>query len=87
MDSASIIGIIISILFIIQGLINTRYNNHILFLLDRVDTLEQLHWARTNPIHIAEAEPRRETVPEPVEDPTSEREGRLAPECGTPQNI
>jgi hypothetical protein len=87
MDSASIIGIIISILFIIQGLINTRYNNHILFLLDRVDTLEQLHWARTNPIHIAEAEPQRQVEPEPVEDPTSEREGRLAPECGRTTNI
>ena len=57
--------------FLIQGFINIRYNNHIIFLLDRIDTLEQLHWARTNPIHIAEAEPRREAVPEPVEDPTS----------------
>ena len=87
MDSAIIIGIIISILFIIQGLINTRYNNHILFLLDRVDTLEQLHWARTNPIHIPEAEQQRQAEPESIEDPTSEREGRLAPECGTPANI
>ena len=87
MDSASIIGIIISILFLIQSIINIRYNNNITFLLDRVDTLEQLHWARTNPIHIAEAEPRREAQPEPVEDPTSEREARLAPECGTQANI
>ena len=87
MDSASIIGIIISILFLIQSIINIRYNNNITFLLDRVDTLEQLHWARTNPIHIPEAEPQRQAEPESIEDPTSEREARLAPECGTPANI
>ena len=86
MDSI-IIGTILGMFFLIQGFINIRYNSHILFLLDRIDTLEQLHWARTNPIHIAEAEPRREAVPEPVEDPTSEREARLAPECGMPANI
>jgi len=77
MDSAIIIGTIIGILFIIQGCLNVRYNNNIITLLDRVDTLEQLHWARTNPILGAEIEPRRHAEPEVIEDP----------ECGTPANI
>lgn len=70
MDSI-IIGTIIGILFLVQGLLNIRFNHTIVTMQDHIDTLEQLHWARTNPIHIAEAEPRREAEPEPVEDPTS----------------
>ena len=60
MDSPIIIGIIMSIIFIFQGCINIRFNHYVVTLQDRVDTLEQLHWARTNPVHI-------EVVP--IEDP------------------
>jgi len=77
MDSAIIIGAIISILFIMQTCLNVRHNSNIISLLDRVDTLEQLHWARTNPILAAEIEQRRDAEPEFIEDP----------ECGTPANI
>jgi hypothetical protein len=77
MDSAIIIGAIIGILFIIQSCLNVRYNSNLITLLDRVDTLEQLHWARTNPIRSAEIEPRRHAELESIEDP----------ECGTPANI
>ena len=76
MDSI-IIGTILGMFFLILGFINIRYNSHILFLLDRIDTLEQLHWARTNPILGAEIEQRREVEPEFIEDP----------ECGTSANI
>jgi hypothetical protein len=77
MDSAVIIGAIIGILFIMQTCLNVRYNSNLITLLDRVDTLEQLHWARTNPILGAEIEQRRNAEPEFIEDP----------ECGTPANI
>ena len=60
MDSV-IIGTIIGVLFIIQGVLNIRINYSIITLQDHIDTLEQLHWARTNPIRIVEHEP--------VEDP------------------
>lgn len=60
MDSAIIIGTIIGILFIIQSCLNVRFNHYVVTLQDRVDTLEQLHWARTNPVHV-------EVVP--IEDP------------------
>jgi hypothetical protein len=77
MDSAIIIGAIIGILFIMQTCLNIRYNSNIITLLERVDTLEQLHWARTNPILGVEIEQRRVAVPEFIEDPP----------CGTPENI
>ena len=65
MDSI-IIGTIIGILFLVQGLLNIRFNHTIVTMQDRIDTLEQLHWARTNPIRIVEHEA--------IEDPTLERE-------------
>ena len=55
MDSI-IFGTIIGVLFIIQGVLNIRINYSIITLIDRIDTLEQLHWARTNPIRIVEHE-------------------------------
>ena len=55
MDS-TIFGTIIGVLFIIQGVLNIRINYSIITLIDRIDTLEQLHWARTNPIRIVEHE-------------------------------
>ncbi len=60
MDSI-IFGTIIGVLFIIQGVLNIRFNRTIVTTQDRIDTLEQLHWARTNPIRIVEHEP--------IEDP------------------
>jgi hypothetical protein len=54
MDSI-IIGAVIGVLFLIQGLINIRFNYSIITLQERLDTLEQLHWARTNPIRLTEA--------------------------------
>jgi len=60
MDSI-IFGTIIGVLFIIQGVLNIRFNRTIVTTQDRIDTLEQLHWARTNPITVLEVEP--------VEDP------------------
>jgi hypothetical protein len=55
MDSI-IFGTIIGVLFIIQGVLNIRFNRTIVTTQDRVDTLEQLHWARTNPVHVVEVE-------------------------------
>jgi len=77
MDSAIIIGTIIGILFLVQSCINIRFNHHIVTLQDHVETLEQFHWAQTNPILAAEIEQRRVAVPEFIEDPP----------CGTPENI
>jgi hypothetical protein len=56
MDSAIIIGTIIGILFLVQGCINIRFNHHIVTLQDHVETLELLHWARTNPVRAVEVE-------------------------------
>jgi len=56
MDSAIIIGTIIGILLLVQVCINIRFNHHIVTLQDHVETLEQLHWARTNPVRAIEAE-------------------------------
>ena len=56
MDSAIIIGTIIGILLLVQGCINIRFNHHIVTLQDHVETLEQLHWARTNPVRAIEVE-------------------------------
>ena len=61
MDSAIVIGTIIGILLLVQGCINIRVNHYIATLQDHVETLEQLHWARTNPVRVVEVEP--------IEDP------------------
>ena len=55
MDS-TIFGTIIGVLLIIQGVLNIRFNHTIVTMQDHIDTLEQLHWARTNPIRIVEHE-------------------------------
>ena len=60
MDSI-IFGTIIGVLFIIQGVLNIRFNRTIVTTQDRIDTLEQLHWARTNPIRIVEHEAIEDT--------------------------
>jgi hypothetical protein len=55
MDSTIILGTIIGILLLVQGCINIQFNHYIVTLRDHVETLEQLHWARTNPIRAIEA--------------------------------
>lgn len=68
MDSI-IIGTIIGICFLIQGIINIRFNHSIVMMQDRIDTLEQLHWARTNPITVVEVEA--------VEDPACDTSANI----------
>jgi len=54
MDSTIILGTIIGILLLAQGCINIRFNHYIITLQYHVETLEQLHWVRTNSVRTIE---------------------------------